>query len=290
MAWYRPRRGEYPWRRPLRPDPYAVLVSEVMLQQTQTSRVAPAYQAFLQRFPTVEALAEASRGSVIRAWSGLGYNRRAVALHEAARTIVADYRGRIPGDTRVLERLPGIGTYTAAAVASIAFGAPVAAIDTNARRVIARAVGGVDPDALHPRDARLLGDAWLDPRSPGMWNQAVMDLGREVCRPQPRCAGCPLAAHCRYRQRRPGTTTSAGPATRTPKSSPFDGSFRQVRGAVVAALRLRSPLTLKALERATGRPTETVVRAVQALAGDGLVAAGPAALAGRRNARVSLAP
>ncbi len=129
MEWFEPRRLAYPWRRP-RPDPYAVLVSEVMLQQTQASRVAPAFERFLRSFPTVRSLATAPAAEVVRAWAGLGYNRRAVALWEAARTIVSSHGGRVPDDPSALSELPGVGPYTAAAVASIAFGRPVAAVDS----------------------------------------------------------------------------------------------------------------------------------------------------------------
>src|SRR5262245_60007442 len=137
LAWYRPRPHDYPWRT-TDPDPYAVLVSEVMLQQTQAARVAPAYRTFLQRFPDVRTLASAARAELLRAWGGLGYPRRALALREAARAIVRDHGCVVPSDPDVLLALPGVGPYTAAAVASIAFGAPVAAIDTNVRRVTAR--------------------------------------------------------------------------------------------------------------------------------------------------------
>ena len=264
-----------------------MLVSEVMLQQTQASRVAPAYSAFVRRFPTVRALAAASRGAAIRAWAGLGYNRRAVALFEAARKVVHEHGGRVPSDPEALQRLPGIGPYTAAAVASIAFGTPIAAVDTNVRRVIARVAAGLESDALSDRDILILADAWLDRRSAAMWNQALMDLGREVCRPTPRCDRCPLAEDCRYRRRGAG---AARPVRRPHRQagSPFDGSSRQLRGRIVAALLDRSPLTLQSLTRATGRSLPAVTMAVNALARDGLLRAGTAAVAGRPGGRVAL--
>jgi A/G-specific adenine glycosylase len=147
MEWFEPRRRAYPWRQP-DPDPYAVLVSEVMLQQTQASRVAPSFERFMRSFPTVDALATAPAAEVVRAWAGLGYNRRAVALWEGARTIVSRHGGRIPDHPSMLSELPGVGPYTAAAVASIAYGWPVPALDTNVRRVLARAVFGVEPKSL----------------------------------------------------------------------------------------------------------------------------------------------
>ena len=144
LEWYRPRRHAYAWRRGRR-SPYRTLVSELMLQQTQASRVEPIFERFLGRFPEVRALADASRADVLRAWAGLGYNRRAVALHEAADTIARDHHARVPRDVDALVRLPGVGLYTAAAVASIGFGDPVAALDGNVRRVVARALRGAEP-------------------------------------------------------------------------------------------------------------------------------------------------
>jgi A/G-specific adenine glycosylase len=290
LAWYRPRETVYPWRTTGRPDPYGVLVSEIMLQQTQASRVISAYTAFLRRFPTVRSLAEATRGAVIQAWGSLGYNRRAVALFQAARRIDIEYGGRVPSDPETLQRLPGVGPYTAAAVSSIAFNTPIAAVDTNVRRVIARFSAGGDPEAVPNHELRLIAERWLDRRAPGAWNQAVMDLGREVCRPVPRCDQCPLASDCRYRR---GSTARARLARRPNgrgAGTQFDGSFRQLRGGIVAALRERSPMTIRALVRLTGRSHSAVVSAVNALACDGLVRAEPAALAGRPTARVALFP
>jgi A/G-specific adenine glycosylase len=173
-------------------------VSEVMLQQTQASRVAPALDRFLGRFPTVQDLARATRGDVVRAWAGLGYNRRAVALSETARSLVQEHGGRVPRDPELLRRLPGIGAYTAAAVASLAFGEPVVALDTNVRRVVARVWAGRDAMELAPADLRERAERWLDRMDPATWNQALMDLGREICRPRPRCDVCPIAFGCRF--------------------------------------------------------------------------------------------
>ena len=254
-----------------------------MLQQTQASRVAPAYRAFLERFPTVWSLAAASPRDVVAAWDGLGYNRRAVALSESARTIVGDHGGRVPSDPVVLQRLPGVGPYTAAAVASIAFGAPVAAVDTNARRIVARAFLGVEPDEAPAAEIRALAEKWLDREDPGAWNQALMDLGREVCRPLARCDVCPLRPGCRF------AAEGREPRIGKGRQPPFEGSFRQVRGAVVSRLRCRPDATLAGLAGETGLPLDCVASAVVALALDGLVEAGPAALAGRLRGRVRLA-
>jgi A/G-specific adenine glycosylase len=273
LEWYEPRRRAYPWRRTS--DPYAVLVSECMLQQTQASRVVPVFERFLAAFPTVYALAAAPVAEVIGAWGGLGYNRRAVALHRAAGAVVAEHAGVVPHDPAMLRSLPGVGPYTAAAVASIAFGVGIAAVDTNVMRVVSRVVrvegGGVGAAA----------EAWLDGNDPGTWNQAVMDLGREVCRPVPRCGACPIRPTCSSA----GSVFARAPGV---PGEPFEGSSRQLRGAVVAVLRRRRSLTLGSLADAVGRDLASVARAVRALEADGLARAGPAALAGRASGRVAL--
>jgi A/G-specific adenine glycosylase len=279
--WYEPRREAYPWRGAH--DPYAVLVSEVMLQQTQAPRVAPAYTAFLRRFPTVDSLATATRAEVVRAWAGLGYNRRAVALSDAARAIVRDHAGRVPSSVADLQRLPGVGSYTAAAVASLAFDAPVAAVDTNVRRVVARVHLGAEAHDSAPREISRVAEGWLDRRNPGAWNSAVMDLGREVCRPSPRCSVCPLARTCRFLAS--GASTSRAPR----RQGRFEGSSRQVRGAVVDLLRAHDSLTLARLSGGTGFELDRIVDAVRGLAADGVVRPGPAAAQGHPRGRVRLA-
>ncbi len=253
-----------------------------MLQQTQAARVVPAYVAFLRRFPTVRALAGAERAEVIRAWNGLGYNRRAVALSEAARAILSEFGGKVPREPDDLRRLPGVGPYTAAAVASLAYGVPVPALDTNVRRVIARFVLGVEPHEAKPSAVADASAAIVDREDPGRWNQALMDLGREVCRPIPRCGSCPVARGCRSLiVGRPG-----GSAPR--RQGPFQGSFRQLRGKVVRAIAAADARTVGAIAAGTNESTERVAAAVRALASDGVVRAGPAALAGNPRGRVRL--
>ena len=237
LRWFAPRRGAYPWRRTR--DPYAILVSEVMLQQTQAARVVPAFERFLSVFPSVEALASAARSDVVRAWGGLGYNRRAVALWLAARELLSRDGGRVPADVPSLQALPGVGPYTAAAVASIAFGTPVAAIDTNVRRVVSRVVDTSDRSRIEAAASEA-----LDPADPGGWNQAVMDLGREVCRPAPACDVCPIRSWCASA----GSVVVARQASRL--GSSFEGSTRQARGAVVRALRAQPVMTLGRLSTA----------------------------------------
>jgi A/G-specific adenine glycosylase len=281
FEWYRPRRRTYPWRRTS--DPYAVLVSEVMLQQTQAPRVAASYERFLARFPTVAALAESRRSDVVRAWDGLGYNRRPVALSLAARAIARDHGGVVPSDPDALRSLPGVGPYTAGAVASIAFGRRVAAVDTNVRRIVARVHLGTDADPAASRVVQELAVAWVDAGDPGAWNQALMDLGREVCRPRPRCDACPLARTCRFR------ATDAVPSPPRRRQGPFPGSSRQVRGGVVRVLRDLPAATLGAIALDIGADAGRVLAAVRDLHREGVVHAGPAALAGRPTGRVRLA-
>jgi A/G-specific adenine glycosylase len=209
LDWYREHGRDLPWRRTR--DPYAILVSEVMLQQTQVDRVIPRYLAWLERWPTVEALAAASAGEVICDWQGLGYNRRALNLHRAAQRVAAD---GWPDD---LTELPGVGRYTADAVARFAFDAAVLPVDTNIRRVQERTGATFSPLSAH----------------------ALMDLGASVCLARvPRCGICPLAAHCPSRGRR------YKPLRR---QSPFEGSFRQ-RRALTLRLVAERPRDLPTLD------------------------------------------
>ncbi len=236
-----------------------------MLQQTQASRVEPIFGAFIARFPDVGALAEASRADVIRAWAGLGYNRRAVALHESARAVVRDHAGRVPRDVGSLRRLPGVGPYTAAAVASIGYGEPVAAVDTNVRRICARAIHGAEPDEVAADRLAADADRWLDPSAPGEWNQALMDLGRLSCRPAPRCEACPLASDCRFL----AAGRTGRPSGR--RQHAFEGSARQVRGAVVDVLRGLRSASLEALADRTKHPARAIAIATGSLVEDGMV-------------------
>jgi A/G-specific adenine glycosylase len=248
LAWYRRVRRPLPWRATR--DPYALLVSEVMLQQTQAARVVPYYEAFLARFPDPAALAAASPREVLAAWSGLGYNRRALALRAAAQTVAE--RGW-PVD---LTELPGVGPYTAAAVGSFAWDRPEPAIDTNARRVIGR-YDGVDrpPRELAGRASELLPEGRA-----AEFNQAMMELGATVCRPRtPRCGACPVRAGC-------AAHAAGGPAVRPPRrrGERFEGTDRWARGRVVAALLAGEP-----------PPDELAERVLAGLERDGLVVRAP---------------
>ena len=199
MDWYRRERRELPWRGT--GDPYRILVSEIMLQQTRAQTVIPYYERFLEQFPDVKALAEAREAEVLVYWSGLGYYSRARHLQKAARVILT--AGRFPRDYDEIRDLPGVGPYTAAAVASIAFNGPHAVVDGNVLRVIAR-LNDDGADIASPKTrARFqqLADEWLDHRHPGQFNQAMMELGAMVCLPRtPRCLLCPVARFCEGRK------------------------------------------------------------------------------------------
>lgn len=202
LAWFDARQRDLPWRR--RSDPWAIWVSEVMLQQTRVEAVRLPFERFLARFPTPAAFAAATDDELLVAWQGLGYYRRARLLREGARAVVRDHGGVVPASLEQLADLPGIGDYTGGAVASIAFGMPVVAIDGNVQRVIARHRGIRGDIARAPaRGAvRRVVSAWLDLARPGDFNQALMELGALVCTPAaPRCEACPVAADCVARRK-----------------------------------------------------------------------------------------
>jgi A/G-specific adenine glycosylase len=232
LVWGEPRRRDLPWRRTR--DPWAILVSETMLQQTQVTRVVPRYTAFLARFPTVEACAAAAPGDVVRAWSGLGYNQRAVRLHRAAGVVVDEHGGRFPRSLRALQRLPGVGPYTARAVMAFAFEADAALVETNIARVMARWHGR----RLRAAEVQALADAAVPRRKAWAWNQAMIDLGATVCTARrPACDECPLHRACAWRLAGPA---AVDPAVRSAGvsggQSRFDGSDRQGRGRLVQAM------------------------------------------------------
>lgn len=213
LAFYDTRRRDLPWRRDA--DPYRVWVSEVMLQQTRVETVIPYFERWIERFPDVEALARAERDEVMAAWAGLGYYRRARHLHDAARIVRDAHDGEVPDTVEGLRELPGVGSYTAGAVASIAYDRVAPAVDGNARRVLARLFDLARPTGARYRD---LAAALVDRERPGDFNQAVMELGATVCRPRdPECASCPLEDACLARER--GTVDqrpAPRPATKVP--------------------------------------------------------------------------
>jgi A/G-specific adenine glycosylase len=196
LLWYERHKRDLPWRRTS--DPYAIWVSEIMLQQTRVAAVIPYYERFLKCFPRVQDLARASETELLSLWAGLGYYSRARNMHKAARQIAQQSMdaGGFPRNYESIRALAGVGDYTAAAVASIAFGLPRAAIDGNVRRVVMRLAGNAAAD-LGATATKL-----LDPRDPGRWNQAVMELGATVCLPrEPLCSGCPISGECQAKQR-----------------------------------------------------------------------------------------
>ena len=266
-------------------DPYAILVSEAMAQQTQAARAAEYWTRFLVEFPTVQALADATPAAVLRAWRGLGYNRRAIALRAAAVAIVRDHDGRVPDDLEALRRLPGVGPYTARAVAALAFGRRVGAVDVNVRRVLSRAIGG-GLDSLPPAELQAVADALVPGESPGVWTHALMDIGATFCGPRaPRCEPCPARVACRYALERAGKGgaaqaeagvpppgAGAGPRTRLrERPEAFETTSRWLRGRLLDLLRDGSGSAWVRLPADLGAHGDgAIARALDGLARDGL--------------------
>jgi A/G-specific adenine glycosylase len=285
LKWHHSSGMQAPWRES--GDPYEVLVAAVMAQQTQMSRVMPSYERFVAAFPTIESLATASAGDVIRVWAGMGYNQRAIRLHRAARTIVA---GGWPHDAASLALIDGIGPFTAAIIASFAFGEPAACVDTNVRRVLGRLSGdeGIDGKRLQS-----LADASLAVREPARWNQALMDYGARVCGIRPKCGECVVSRWCASPRELADVTKPAAPLLRVAdergtyvakpparkKQPKFEGSARWWRGRIVATLRALPPgesITLAELRTTLSRegdppPPDELTTLVRALASHGLL-------------------
>ncbi|MCZ7575348.1 MAG: A/G-specific adenine glycosylase [Ardenticatenaceae bacterium] len=239
LAWYAGQARDLPWRRTT--DPYAIWVSEIMLQQTQVERVKEYFERWMARFPTVEALAQAPLDEVLKLWEGLGYYARARNLHRAARQLVAEHGGRLPNTVEGLLALPGIGHYTAGAIASIAYGRPVAALDGNLKRVLAR-LTGLESPINTPAGERALwevAEALVPDERAGDWNQALMDLGATLCVPQaPRCLLCPLQGLCLAQRegRQDGLPLRAAPRAR-PHYQVTAGLIWNERGELLIARR-----------------------------------------------------
>lgn len=253
---------------------WQILISEIMLQQTPVSRVLEPWQTWVRRWPVPSAMAAETPGEVVRAWGRLGYPRRALRLHECAGTLAAQHGDVVPADVDTLLTLPGIGDYTARAVACFAYGRPVPVVDTNVRRVIARAVHGREPG--NPARADLADAQALAPRRPDgspaaeapVFSAALMELGALVCTARgPRCGECPIAADCRWLARgRPAPDT---PVRRTQK---YEGTDRQARGRLLDVLRgTPAPVPRSALDLAWTRDTAQRDRALDSLLTDGLV-------------------
>ena len=234
LGWFNEHARDLPWRRTR--DPYAILVSEVMLQQTQVDRVLPYYTRFLERFPTVEDLAAAATSDVIRFWSGLGYNRRAVNLQRAARAVVDELSGSFPDDPADLKKLPGIGAYTAGAIAAFAHERDVAFLDTNMRRVISRVIFG--SESARESDALEAATALVPPSQGWTWNQALIEFGALQCTARrPACIICPLRDECAAYPTMQVALQVKSSRTRQVKAEPFESTTRFYRGRIVEALR-----------------------------------------------------
>ncbi len=252
-----------------------MLVSELMLQQTQVARVVPRFEAFLDRFPTVASCAAASPGDVVTLWAGLGYNRRAVNLHQCAVLVVDRHGGHLPHDLADLLALPGIGPYTARALLAFAWERDVGVVDTNAARVLARTEGR----SLGAREVQALADGAVPVGEGWAWNQAVLDLGATVCTSRgPRCGSCPVRSVCAW-QRDGGVDPdpARGSAGTSTGQSRFEGSDRQGRGRLVDALREHRRLDPSELATRAGWPDDPqrTAAVVATLVRDGLAVEHP---------------
>ena len=268
LAWYSAHARDLPWRAP-GVTPWSVLVSEVMLQQTPVSRVLPAHQAWLARWPSPAALAADPPGEAVRQWDRLGYPRRALRLHETATIVTRRHGGQIPSSLAELQALPGIGRYTAAAVASFAFGQRHAVLDTNVRRVLARLASGHQFPGAQPSAAEYrLAESLLPPDAAiaARWSVAVMELGALTCTAaRPGCADCPVAAYCAWQAAgRPTSATSRA-------GQRYEGTDRQCRGRLLGLLReSREPVPPGDFDAVWPNDTQRA-RALDGLVADGLV-------------------
>lgn len=262
FAWIAPRLRQLPWRETR--DPWAVLVSEVMLQQTGVDRVLPKWKLFIETFPSATVCADASLGEVLTLWQGLGYPRRARNLHASARRIVEEHGGRVPANLDELLALPGVGPYTARAVLAFAHEVDVAVVDTNIARVLAR----VNDRRLTASEAQRIADMMVPEGEAWLWNQALMDLGATLCRPRPLCDACPLAAMCDWAGEGDDPSIgSAGVSTGQPR---FEGSDRQARGRLMKELVSRA-VSIDDVAEVMGRDEQVAARLLGALIDEGLV-------------------
>ncbi len=264
LDWYAENARDLPWRRP-DATPWGILVSEIMLQQTPVARVLPVWHQWMERWPTPKDLAAEPSGEAVRHWGRLGYPRRALRLHACATAITEEHGGEVPCDHATLLSLPGIGEYTAAAVASFAFGGRHAVLDTNVRRVFARAIRGEEyPPAATSAVERRLAESLLPEVGAARWGVAVMELGALVCTARaPRCADCPITDRCAWRL--------AGKPPGTPrKGQAYDGTDRQCRGRLLAVLRAAHGPVPKAALDAVWDDAVQRERALDGLVADGL--------------------
>jgi A/G-specific adenine glycosylase len=269
LGWYDANGRSLPFRGTR--DPYAILVSEVMAQQTQIGRVSEAWSRFMTTFPTIDVLAASSPADVLRAWRGLGYNRRALNLWRAARAVVAEHGGAMPVSVESLQQLPGIGPYTARAVAAIAFGARVGPVDTNVRRVLGRSVLG-QADGLGQAELQRLADASVPRERPADWTHALMDVGSSFCKPvRPDCEACPARAWCRFAAANGARISPTRPRSAA-RATAFPSTTRWLRGRILDRLRAAEGSDWHRLDAPIGDHDEgSVAASLRTLAIDGLV-------------------
>lgn len=266
LAWFDEAARDLPWR--IDPQPWRVMVSEFMLQQTPVARVLPVFDAWMDRWPTPAALAADRPGEAVRAWGKLGYPRRALRLHASATAIVERHGGEVPGEFEDLRALPGVGDYTAAAIASFAFGQRHAVLDTNVRRLFARTMDGVEfPERSVSVAERAVAAGLLPDRDAHRWAAATMELGAVICTAKsPRCEVCPIEDRCAWNAA--GRPAHAGAPRR---GQAYAGTDRQVRGCLLDVLRAsEAPVTKAALDAAWDDPDQRE-RCLASLLADGLV-------------------
>ena len=263
IDWFKKNKRDLPWRKS---DPWGILVSEIMLQQTPVQRVLPVYNEWMKRWPTAAHLAKASPAEVITAWGRLGYPRRALRLHECAKVITNDYKGVIPNTESELRKLPGIGEYTAAAMVAFAFEGSSLVLDINIRRLFSRLYKGEESPTSAPTKAERIEYAnYVPKKSPHLWAAATMELGALICTAKnPVCGRCPVAGQCQWRN------LDYPASTRVKRAQTWHGTDRQCRGTVVQALRDNSVLTKREILLLWDVPSQ-VEKAILTLLDDGLI-------------------
>jgi A/G-specific adenine glycosylase len=267
LTWYKENKRDLPWRDS---DPWGVLVSEIMLQQTPVARVLPIYIQWMKRWPTAASLAQATPAEVITAWGRLGYPRRALRLHECAKVITTQHNGVVPSSEIELRKLPGVGEYTSAALIAFAFGGRSLVLDINIRRLFSRVIDGVEtPKAAPTKSERVEREKLIPEKSAEIWAAATMELGALICTAKkPKCGVCPLADQCKWRN-------LDFPLSDQPKrTQTWHGTDRQCRGVIVQALRENSALSKKEITLLWDVPSQ-VEKALLTLLEDGLVVSIP---------------
>jgi A/G-specific adenine glycosylase len=263
LSWYKKNKRDLPWRST---DAWGVLVSEIMLQQTPVARVLPVYNEWMKRWPTPAALAAATPAQVITAWGRLGYPRRALRLHECAKVISTQYKGKIPTTQSELRELPGVGDYTSAAIIAFAFEGRSLVLDINIRRVFARVIDGIEvPTAAPTKSERQEREKLIPSKNPHVWAAATMEFGALICTAKnPKCGQCPLADQCIWR-------SLDYPLSDQPKrTQSWHGTDRQCRGVIVQALRENPALSKKEIMQLWDVPSQ-VEKALLTLLEDGLL-------------------